>query len=278
MKNAMQLKAIIKNMAKQKNISAQLVLQNYMLERLLERISVSKYRDNFILKGGFLIAAMVGLDTRATMDMDVTLKGYPVNEETVQKMFQEICAIELNDEVTFTFRQIGEIRENDEYSGYRVALTADYPPMAVPLKLDVTTGDKITPKEIEYSFKLLLEDRSISILAYNLETILAEKLETVISRSDQNTRPRDYYDIYVLMKLQSHNIDLPSLKEALAATCKKRGSEETVKEYKQIMDRVKNSTVMQEQWTRYQKEFDYASDIPFEDTCDTAISVMESLE
>ena len=278
MKNAMQLKAIIKNMAKQKNISAQLVLQNYMLERLLERISVSKYRDNFILKGGFLIAAMVGLDTRATMDMDVTLKGYPVNEETVQKMFQEICAIELNDEVTFTFRQIGEIRENDEYSGYRVALTADYPPMAVPLKLDVTTGDKITPKEIEYSFKLLLEDRSISILAYNLETILAEKLETVISRSDQNTRPRDYYDIYVLMKLQSHNIDLPSLKEALAATCKKRGSEETVKEYKQIMDRVKNSTVMQEQWTKYQQEFDYASDIPFEDTCDTVIFVMQSLE
>lgn len=278
MKNAMQLKAIIKNMAKQKNISAQLVLQNYMLERLLERISVSKYRDNFILKGGFLIAAMVGLDTRATMDMDVTLKGYPVNEETIQKMFQEICGIELNDEVTFTLRQIGEIRENDEYSGYRVALTADYPPMAVPLKLDVTTGDKITPKEIEYSFKLLLEDRSISILAYNLETILAEKLETVISRSDQNTRPRDYYDIYVLMKLQSHNIDLPSLKEALAATCKKRGSEETVKGYKQIMDQVKNSAVMQEQWSRYQKEFDYASDIPFEDTCDTVISVMESLE
>ena len=229
MKNAMQLKALLKNMAKQKNISAQLVLQNYMLERLLERVSVSKYHDNFILKGGFLIAAMVGLDTRATMDMDATLKGYPVNEETVQKMFEEICAIELNDDVTFTFRQIGEIREGDEYTGYRVALTADYPPMAVPLKLDITTGDKITPKEIEYSFKLLLEDRSISILAYNLETILAEKLETVISRSDQNTRPRDYYDIYVLMKLQSHNVVLSSLKDALAATCNKRGSAEVWK-------------------------------------------------
>lgn len=277
MKNAMQLKAILKNMAKQKNISAQLVLQNYMLERLLERVSVSKYHDNFILKGGFLIAAMVGLDTRATMDMDATLKGYPVNEETVQKMFEEICAIELNDDVTFTFRQIGEIREGDEYTGYRVALTADYPPMAVPLKLDITTGDKITPKEIEYSFKLLLEDRSISILAYNLETILAEKLETVISRSDQNTRPRDYYDIYVLMKLQSHNVDLSSLKDALAATCNKRGSAEVVKGYIQIMEQVKNSTVMQEQWIKYQQEFDYASDITFEDTCDTVISVMNSL-
>ena len=278
MKNAMQLKAILKNMAKQKNISAQLVLQNYMLERLLERVSVSKYRNNFILKGGFLIAAMVGLDTRATMDMDATLKGYPVNEETVRKMFEEICAIELNDDVTFAFRQIGEIREGDEYTGYRVALTANYPPLAVPLKLDITTGDKITPREIEYSFKLLLEDRSISILAYNLETILAEKLETVISRSDQNTRPRDYYDIYVLTKLQAHNIDLPSLKEALAATCGKRGSAEIVKGYITIMERVKNSTVMQEQWVKYQQEFDYASDIPFDDTCDTVVRIMKSLE
>ena len=278
MKNAMQLKAILKNMAKQKNISAQLVLQNYMLERLLERVSVSKYRNNFILKGGFLIAAMVGLDTRATMDMDATLKGYPVNEETVRKMFEEICAIELNDDVTFAFRQIGEIREGDEYTGYRVALTANYPPLAVPLKLDITTGDKITPREIEYSFKLLLEDRSISILAYNLETILAEKLETVISRSDQNTRPRDYYDIYVLTKLQAHNIDLPSLKEALAVTCSKRGSAETVKGYIAIMERVKSSAVMQEQWSKYQQEFDYASDIPFDDTCDTVIRIMKSLE
>jgi predicted nucleotidyltransferase component of viral defense system len=278
MKNAMQLKAILKNMAKQKNISAQLVLQNYMLERLLERVSVSKYRNNFILKGGFLIAAMVGLDTRATMDMDATLKGYPVNEETVRKMFEEICAIELNDDVTFAFRQIGEIREGDEYTGYRVALTANYPPLAVPLKLDITTGDKITPREIEYSFKLLLEDRSISILAYNLETILAEKLETVISRSDQNTRPRDYYDIYVLTKLQAHNIDLPSLKEALAATCSKRGSVETIKGYIAIMERVKSSAVMQEQWSKYQQEFDYASDIPFDDTCDTVIRIMKSLE
>lgn len=278
MKNAMQLKALLKNMAKQKNISAQLVLQNYMLERLLERVSISHYHDNFILKGGFLIAAMVGLDTRATMDMDATIKGYPVNEETIRTMFEKICSIQIDDDVTFSFRNIGEIREGDKYTGYRVALTADYPPMAVPLKLDITTGDKITPKEIEYSFKLLLEDRSISILAYNLETILAEKLETVISRSDQNTRPRDYYDIYVLIKLQSHNIDFSSLKDALAATCNKRGSAEVIKEYIQIMKRVKNSSAMQELWFKYQQEFDYAVDILFEDTCDTVIAVMDLLK
>lgn len=273
----MQLKALIKNIAKEKHISAQLVMQNFMLERLLERISVSRYQQNFILKGGFLIAAMVGLDTRATMDMDATIKGLPVNEQTIREMFDEICKIELDDNVTFNFRSIGKIREEDEYAGYRVSLSANYSPMAVPLKLDLTTGDKITPKEIEYHFKLLLENRSISILAYNLETIMAEKLETVISRGDQNTRPRDYYDIYILAKLQSSNIDLNSLKAALNATTKKRGSKTVVENYYRIMDTVRSSEVMQKQWYNYQKDFEYATDIAFEDACDTVVRLLDSL-
>lgn len=277
MKNAMQLKAIIKNLAKEKNISAQLVMQNFMLERLLERISISKYQSNFILKGGFLIAAMVGLDTRATMDMDVTIKNLPVNEETVRDMFEDICRIELNDDVTFSFRSIGEIREGDEYTGYRVHLTANYPPMAVPLKLDITTGDKITPREVKYSFKLLLEDRSISVLAYNLETVLAEKLETVISRGDQNTRPRDYYDVYILRKLQFQNINPQALKQAFIATSQKRGSYEVVLNYKRIMDTVKNSKVMQEQWQAYQKNFEYAKDVDFGDVCDVVGRIMDEM-
>lgn len=248
-----------------------------MLERLLERISVSRYQQNFILKGGFLIAAMVGLDTRATMDMDATIKGLPVNEQTIREMFDEICKIELDDNVTFNFRSIGKIREEDEYAGYRVSLSANYSPMAVPLKLDLTTGDKITPKEIEYHFKLLLENRSISILAYNLETIMAEKLETVISRGDQNTRPRDYYDIYILAKLQSSNIDLNSLKAALNATTKKRGSKTVVENYYRIMDTVRSSEVMQKQWYNYQKDFEYATDIAFEDACDTVVRLLDSL-
>lgn len=271
MKNAMQLKAIIKNLAKEKHISAQLVLQNFMLERLLERISVSKYQQNFILKGGFLIAAMVGLDTRATMDMDVTIKGLPVNEKTVREMFEEICKIELADDVTFSFRSIGEIREGDVYAGHRVSLSANYPPMAVPLKLDITTGDEITPKEIEYRFKLLFEDRSISVLAYNLETIMAEKLETVISRGDQNTRPRDYYDVYILTKLQYSNVESNALKAALNATTKKRGSTAVIKDYHRIMDTVRDSEFMQKQWNNYQKDFEFASDISFEDACDTVV-------
>ena len=159
MKNAMQLKAIVKNMAKEKKIAAQLVLQNYMLERFLERVSLSSYRENFIIKGGFLIASMVGLDTRATMDMDATIKGYPVNEETIQNMIMGILTVQVDDSISFEFKSVGEIREGDEYTGYRVALTANYEKMAVPLKLDITTGDKITPREIEYEYKrLILQD------------------------------------------------------------------------------------------------------------------------
>lgn len=269
----MQLKTIIKNIAKEKSISAQLVMQNFIMERLLERISLSQYQDHFILKGGFLIAAMVGLDTRATMDMDATIKGIPVSEETVKNMFLEICMIELEDDLTFSFLSISEIRDGDEYGGYRVALSANFPPMAVPLKLDITTGDKITPREITYEFKLLLEERSIRILAYNLETVLAEKLETIISRSDQNTRPRDFYDVYILQKLQSHNTDIELLREAIEATAEKRNSLNIVKNYKSIIDTIRASNVMKQRWKSYQKDFDYAKDIDFEDVCDAVLLI-----
>ena len=267
MKNAMQLKAYVKNLAKEKNISAQIVLQNYMLERLLERISVSKYHDNFILKGGFLLAAMVGLDTRATMDMDATIKGLPVTKETISEMFAEICKIHIDDDINFEFSGIADIREDDEYGGYRVSLSGNYPPMAVPLKIDITTGDKITPREMVYSFNLMFEERSINVLAYTVETILAEKLETIISRGDQNTRPRDFYDVYILNTLQKQNIDNKILKDAFAATVKKRGTEHIVANYREIIETVASSTVMNNQWTRYQKEFDYAKDINFKDIC-----------
>ena len=273
----MQLKAIIKNIAKNKNISAALVLQNYMLERFLERVSLSRYHDNYIIKGGFLIASMVGLDSRATMDMDATIKGYPVNEEAIRKMVADIIAVPVEDAIHFCLKSVREIREGDEYTGYRVALTADYEKMAVPLKLDITTGDKITPREIEYSYKLMMEDRSIRVLAYNLSTILAEKLETVVSRGDQNTRPRDYYDIYILSKLQAENIDIDSLKAALSATTAKRGSSELMMQYAEIMRTVKSSDVMKRQWDNYRKNFDYAAGIEFEETCDAVVAMMDEL-
>ena len=215
MKNAMQLKAIVKNIAREKRISAQLVLQNYMLERFLERVTLSRYRNNYVIKGGFLIASMVGLDSRATMDMDATIKGYLVDEKTIRVMVEDIIAVPVDDDITFQLKNIGKIREDDEYAGYRVALSANYEKMAVPLKLDITTGDKMTPREMEYQYKLMLEERTISVLAYNPATILAEKLETVISRGDQNTRPRDYYDIFILTKLQTNSVDKDNLNVAL---------------------------------------------------------------
>ena len=277
MKNAMQLKAIIKNMAKEKNIAAQLVLQNYMLERFLERVSLSEYKDKYIIKGGFLISSMVGLSSRATMDMDATIKGYQVNEETVRKMVEDIIAIQIDDDISFELKSVGEIREGDEYTGYRVALSANYPPMAVPVKLDITTGDKIPPREIKYDYKLMLENRTIKVMAYNLETILAEKLETVISRGDQNTRPRDYYDIFILTRLQEKNINLDSLSQALDNTAKKRATSETIKDYRHIMDVVKQSAAMIRHWDDYKKNFDYAQDIDFADTCDSVVEIMDKV-
>lgn len=267
MKNAMQLKAIIKNIAKENSISAQIVMQNYMLERFLERISLSKYRASFILKGGFLIAAMVGLDSRATMDIDATIKGIPVNEEQIMQMFKDISAINIDDSVEFEVLGISEIRESDEYSGFRVSLSANYPPMAIPLKLDVTAGDKITPREIEYKFKLITEDRTISILAYNVETILAEKLETIISRADLNTRPRDFYDVYILDKLQYKNIDIKTLKTAFYATCEKRNSIHFIECSKEILKMVIDSKIMNDRWKIYQRDFYYAKEISFMDAC-----------
>lgn len=275
MKNAMQLKARMKKLSKEKHISAQLLLQNYMMERLLERISQSRYKEYFIIKGGFLIAAMVGLDTRATMDIDATIKGYPVTEKTIKTMFEEICDIYIPDDIVFEFKHIGEIREGDEYTGYRVSVTANYAPMAVPLKLDITTGDVITPKEISFAYPMMLEDRTISVLAYNLETILAEKLETVISRSDQNTRPRDYYDIFILYRLWKNNVNMHNLQCALKATGEKRGSVNLLTEYKRIMEVVVNSEVMSKQWKKYQKDFAYASEVSFKDACNTVTRIMD---
>lgn len=274
MRNAMQLKAIINNIAKEKGIRPQLALQNYMLERFLERVSLSQYRDNFIIKGGFLIASMVGLDTRTTMDMDATIKGRPISRENVRQMIEDIISVQVDDSIAFEFKSIGDIREDDEYGGYRVALAANYEKMAVPLKLDITTGDKITPKEIEYEYKLMLHDRSIRVLAYNLPTILAEKLETVISRSDQNTRPRDYYDIYILTKVQAQNIDMPLLKTALDATVDKRGTINAIENYEEIISSVRESDIMAQRWYIYRKDFSYAADIEFNEVCDAVLEIM----
>ncbi|KXU15057.1 Abortive infection protein AbiGII [Streptococcus oralis] len=278
MKNAMQLKALVKNIAKDKGISAQIVLQNYMLERLLERISNSRYQNHFILKGGLLIASIVGLDTRATMDMDVTVKGQAVTVENLMKMFEEILKISIEDDISFEFKSIEEIREGDDYNGYRIHLVGNFAPMAVPVKIDVTTGDKITPKEIQYDYRTMFDGKKIPILAYNIETILAEKLETILSRGDQTTRPRDYYDVYILWKLQSTQINKKQLSLALKQTALKRKSIHVVLDSSNIMDIVQSSEVLQREWQKYQRTFDYAKGILFEDVCLSIREILSELQ
>ena len=277
-KNPMQLKAIIKNKAQEKNISAQLVMQNYMLERLLERISLSKYRNNFILKGGFLISAIVGLDTRATMDLDTTIKEFTLTHDKIKEIFDDICSVKIEDDVTFEIVSIADIRETDDYPGIRVNLKANYAPISVPLTVDVTTGDVITPGEIEYSFSLLFDDRQISIWAYNLETVLAEKIETILSRGEANTRPRDYYDVYILWMLRHDECSVKMLKSALLRTAKKRGSVNVLEKYKAIIEQIQNSTQLQGFWNKYTREFDYAKDIEFSNICSVILEIMESME
>ena len=276
-RNPMQLKAFIKNKSAQKHISAQLVMQNYMLERLLERISLSPYRRHFILKGGFLISAIVGLDTRATMDLDTTIKGFTLTRETIRQIFTEICAVPIADDVQFEVVSVADIRETDDYPGIRVALKANYPPISVPLTVDVTTGDMITPREVEYTFSLMFDDRSIRIFAYNLETVLAEKLETVLSRNVANTRPRDYYDIHILYALRGAECDMATLRSAMERTTQKRGSGVILTDYAEIMKDIRQSDALRRLWDKYRREYDYAKDITFDDTCETIKTIMDAI-
>lgn len=276
-RNPMQLKAYIKNKAAEKHISAQLVMQNYMLERLLERISLSAYRQNFILKGGFLISAIVGLDTRATMDLDTTIKGFPLTHEALRAIFAEICAVPIADDVQFSIISTSDIREADDYPGIRIALKANYPPISVPLTVDVTTGDKITPRAVEFTFPLLFDDRAIQILAYNLETVLAEKLETVLARSIANTRPRDYYDIHILYTLHGATCDKATLRQALDRTMRKRGSSALLADSPEILQEIRSSAALRRQWEKYCRDYDYAKEISFDDTCDTIQTLLSAM-
>ena len=276
--NIMQLKAKIKNISKEKNISAQLVLQNYMMERFIERIALSDFQDQMIIKGGLLISSIVGLDSRATMDIDMTLKGKPVNEAFILDYINEISRININDEVKFDVVSITEIREMDDYFGFRVSLIAGIGTMKIPLKIDITTGDKIIPSEISYEYPLMFENRSIKIKAYNLETILSEKIETIISRGNQNTRMRDFYDVYILLKLKSKNIDYNILRLAIEETSQKRDSLNLLLNYKEIISNIENNNEMLVRWENYRNSFNYARTIDFTEICRFLTEILEKID
>ena len=262
---ARQLKDLVRNLSKKKSADAQILMRNYMMERFLERISLSEYKNQFILKGGMLVAAMVGLDARATMDLDATIKGTNVSVEDVEMIISKIISIPLNDGVLFRIKRISEIMEEADYPGVRVSMETKFDGVITPLKIDISTGDIITPREIKYNFNLMLENRTIEVWAYNLETVLAEKLETVISRNVTNTRMRDFYDIYILQKLYGEQLSKDVLWDALVATAKKRETLEQIEteDIDEVFDEIQSSSVMENLWKAYQRNYSYSADIPW---------------
>ena len=262
---ARQLKDLIRNLSKKKSADAQILMRNYMMERFLERISLSEYKNQFILKGGMLVAAMVGLDARATMDLDATIKGTNVSVEDVEMIISQIRSIPLDDGVSFRIKRISEIMEEADYPGVRVSMETKFDGVITPLKIDISTGDIITPREIKYNFNLMLENRTIEVWAYNLETVLAEKMETVISRNVTNTRMRDFYDIYILQKLYGEQLSKDVLWDALVATAKKRETLEQIEteDIDEVFDEIQSSSVMENLWKAYQRNYSYSADIPW---------------
>ena len=263
MSRAMSLKAKIRNIAKQKNIPAQVILQNYMFERLLVRLAESEYKDKFVLKGGMLVAAIVGLDNRATMDLDTTLKSLPLTPEAITGALQQVCAIESDDDVTFEVGTVTPIRDDDIYGGYRVMLNAKYDTIVTPLSIDVSTGDAITPNPVEYSFSEIFNDeKSYRLWAYNIETVMAEKVETILRRGVFNTRPRDFYDAYILATTQK--FDKALFTEALKATAAHRGTTEQIADISTIIKNIEESPELRTMWDKYRKQFAYAENISYE--------------
>lgn len=261
---AMSLKGRIKNYAKSNNIAAQVVLQNYMFECFLTRLSVSEYSEKFVVKGGMLIAAIVGLDTRSTMDLDTTLRNLPLTEEKISDAINTICEIDMKDDVVFTVKSIESIRKDDIYGGYCVRLDAVYDTIVTPLSIDVSTGDVITPDAVKYEFSGIFdEDIRISLWGYNIETVIAEKVETILCRGVFTTRPRDYYDVYILGTTQKYDKEI--YKEALKATAEHRGSTEQISGVDGILKQISESDDLKDMWRKYQKKFVYASDISYED-------------
>nr|WP_240373955.1 nucleotidyl transferase AbiEii/AbiGii toxin family protein [Bacillus piscicola] len=278
MKSSTQIKALIRNLAKEKEINAQILLRNYMLERLLERISISEYKDNFILKGGMLVAALVGVDMRSTIDMDATIKSFPMNQESIEAVCKVILDMPIDDGVEMTLKRIDEIQDEDQYSGFRVSIEAVMDNARVPIKVDITTGDEITPKEVIYTFDLLLENRSIDILAYNIETVIAEKIETILTRNITNTRMRDFYDIYILVKLQGYRIERELLGEAVRKTAEKRGSVSVLPDGQAILEEVRLDKGLERHWLNYQRKNSYADDITWEDINTSLINLWNAIQ
>ncbi len=270
---AMSLKAIIRNLAKKKNMSAQVVLQNYMFERFLERLSKSVFREKFILKGGMLIAALVDIANRSTMDMDVTVKNYLMNTEELIRAIRNICSISIQDDVSFTFTGIEAIRDDDTYGGYRVGIRAEYDTIITPMQIDITTGDAITPTEVFYPFKMIFNEGTIDVWTYPIETVLAEKVETILRRGTFNTRPRDFYDVYILTKTQK--FEPSTFADALRATATHRETTHIFTAISKRVQEIKDDETLILRWITYSKNYPYAEGITYDEVMDALYVLIE---
>lgn len=277
MKTPEQLKGAIRNMAKEKKIAAQDILQVFMFERIIERLSKSEYREKFILKGGLLISAMVGIAERTTMDMDTTVKGLQMEEAEIRKAVWNILRIPLDDGVIFEIKDIQPIREDDEYNNFRVSLQAVYGKMKIPMKIDITTGDKITPREISYQYPFLFEDKTVSVMAYSIETILAEKYETIIRRNIETTRARDFYDLHLLFQIYQEHADWELLRKATYATAEKRESLDKLKDADRIIAALRESESIRQLWQAYQRRNEYTLGISYEDVVNSVKKFAERI-
>ena len=262
--NIESIKSKIRSLAEKKNLKSQEVLQIYFFERFLERLSKSKYKNNFIIKGGFLISSLIGIENRTTMDMDTTIKGIALKEEKIKEIVEEIININVNDGIKFEIKDIDYIREEDEYENFRISLIANVGKTKNFMKLDLTTGDAITPREIEYTYPCIFSQEDIKIMACPLETILAEKYETIIRRNITTTRMRDLYDLYTLYKLKKDEIDYEILKEAIERTSYKRGSQEIIQDYEEIIEDIKDDSYLRSLWEVYLSENKYIGDLTFD--------------
>lgn len=273
MKSPEQLKGAIRNMAKEKEIGAGSLLQMFLFERILARLSHSKYRDKFVLKGGLLIASMIGVDQRTTMDMDTTVRGLPVNEELINKILEEILHLPSDDEIVFSLQGLKSICEKNQYEDYCATIFADYGKIHGVLKVDITTGDAITPREVEYTYSYLFGDGETSIMAYPVETILAEKYETILKRNILSTRARDLYDLYMLYHLYNSIIEVKTLALAVENTAEIRNSLEEIRLYESIYKLIKTNTAQRSLWENYQKENEFAREVNFEDALDCILAI-----
>ena len=273
MKTPEQLKGAIRNIAKQKDLHAQEVLQIFMFERILERLSLSPYKKNFVLKGGLLISSMIGIAERTTMDMDTTVRGIDMDEANIERIVKEIFAIDAGDGITFTFEKIEPIREDDDYNNFRVHFIAEYGKIKNKMKIDITTGDEITPAAIEYSFRTMFDEKDIDVYAYTLETILAEKYETIIRRGIGNTRSRDFYDLYILFHLYKDDINPAYFKMAVEHTARKRDSLELMADYEKICSEIKSEEALSNDWSNYIADETYAARLSFDEVVDNTLEV-----